>query len=146
MLGHGGLRLARHGSRPGASADGVYGPRPYAPTPYAPSPYAPAQPARRPIRRLQAQCRPIRRFLMSAPTDRSLPSPAAVSAATGQTIVLQVVVEGAKGNVDKGLPRLKTRSGEPYEPQIVEDDVRLLLKSRKYVRRSRRRCSRSAEA
>ena len=65
--------------------------------------------------------------------NRSLPAPAAVSSAPGQRIVLQVVVEGVKGNVDKGLPRLKTRSGEPYDPQVVEDDVRLLLKSRKYV-------------
>ena len=66
------------------------------------------------------------------PTARSLPSPAEASAAPGQTIVLQVVIEGVK-NPEKNVPKLKTRSGEPYDAQVVEDDVKMLLKSRKFV-------------
>ena len=43
-----------------------------------------------------------------------------------------MVIEGVK-NPEKNVPKLKTRSGEPYDAQVVEDDVKMLLKSRKFV-------------
>ena len=119
-------------------APAAYGPSPYAPTPNAPAPYTPSpygspQPGAAGYPAAAGAVPAYSSVPYVAPTGRSLPSPTAVSSAPGQRIVLQVVVEGVKGNVDKGLPRLKTRSGEQYDPQVVEDDVRLLLKSRKYV-------------
>ncbi len=97
----------------------AYSPAPgYAAPGYSPPAYSPALQGAPP--------------LVGVPTPDAMPSPPGASASPGQTIVLQVVIEGVR-HPEKSVPKLKTRSGEPYDPQIVEDDVKMLLKSRKFV-------------
>jgi outer membrane protein insertion porin family len=62
-------------------------------------------------------------------------SPAPDTPAAGETRVLQVLVQGSRGQglPDKKIPKLKTRIGEPYDPQAIEDDVRTLVKSKKFI-------------
>jgi outer membrane protein insertion porin family len=56
-----------------------------------------------------------------------------VAPSSGETHVADVVFEGLKVVRRGQLPKLGTRPGEPYDPQIVEDDVRKLMKTRKFI-------------
>lgn len=51
----------------------------------------------------------------------------------GETRVVNVVFEGMKSVSLGKLPKLGTRANEPYDPQVVEEDVRKLIKSRKFI-------------
>lgn len=51
----------------------------------------------------------------------------------GETLVANVVFEGIKTVHFGSLPKLGTRAGQVYDPQIVEQDVKKLMKSRKFV-------------
>jgi outer membrane protein insertion porin family len=59
--------------------------------------------------------------------------PNAPAARPGETLVADLVFEGLKVVRRGSLPKLGTRPGEPYDPQVVEDDVRKLMKSRKFI-------------
>lgn len=67
-----------------------------------------------------------------APPAVNYPSPD-TQPAPGETRVLQVQVIGARGAVTSKLPKLKTRMGEPYDRQAVEDDVRALSKTGRFI-------------
>jgi outer membrane protein insertion porin family len=65
---------------------------------------------------------------MLTPTE-----PAAASAVAGGTVVKEVRVEGNHTTPVSKMPKLRTRAGEPYDPQTVKDDVRALASSRKFL-------------
>lgn len=118
---------ATAGAPPGYGPSG-YGPPGYgAPSYVAPSYAAPGYPP-------PSGVMPAYTAVPTQPeTIRAPSSIADGSAAPGQTVVLQVVIEGVHGSQEKKIPKLKTRSGEPYDPQAVEDDVKAILKTRKFV-------------
>ncbi len=67
--------------------------------------------------------------LRRAPRPSSPEAPPA-----NQVLVVQVQIDGMQLGPKKAkLPPLVTRAGEPYNAQLVEDDVRRLIKSRKFV-------------
>jgi outer membrane protein insertion porin family len=68
-----------------------------------------------------------------APITQQPAGPGAPPIRPGETIVANVVFEGIKTVRYGSLPKLGTRQGQPYDPQIVEKDVKLLMKSRKFV-------------
>ncbi len=51
----------------------------------------------------------------------------------GELIVVKVLISGVTQINRKKIPRLKTREGEIYDPQIVEDDVKAMMKSKLFV-------------
>ncbi len=51
----------------------------------------------------------------------------------GGPVVLEVRFEGLRGVHLSKLPKLRTRAAEPYDPQVVEDDVKALMRTRKFV-------------
>jgi outer membrane protein insertion porin family len=51
----------------------------------------------------------------------------------GETRVADVQFEGLKIVRRGQLPKLGTQPGEPYDPQVVEEDVRKLMKTRKFI-------------
>ena len=53
--------------------------------------------------------------------------------APGQMLVVNVAVQGYRAKPVGTLPALKTRVGEAYDPRAVEDDVKQLIKSRRFV-------------
>ena len=58
--------------------------------------------------------------------------PTARAAASGDTIV-EVRIEGNEATDVSKLPKLVTRAGQVFDPQAVEEDVRTLHRSRKFV-------------
>ena len=102
------------------------GPQPgeYAPPNIGPAPGAPGNPG---------TYRPgVPENIGPAPTPgvSSMPAPAP---RPGETLVVEVVFEGMKLIRGGQLAKLGTRAGEPYDPQIVEEDVKKLMKSRKFI-------------
>ena len=59
--------------------------------------------------------------------------PTAPAPRPGETLVADIVFEGLKVVRRGSLPKLGTRAGEPYDPQVVEEDVKKLMKSRKFI-------------
>ncbi len=51
----------------------------------------------------------------------------------GEMVVVKVLISGVTQINRKKIPRLKTREGEIYDPQIVEDDVKAMMKSKLFV-------------
>src|SRR5262249_208511 len=65
---------------------------------------------------------------MLTPTE-----PAAASPVPGRTALQHVRVDGNHPTPVSKMPKLRTRAGEPYDPQTVKDDVRALASSRKFL-------------
>ncbi|HEV3418253.1 MAG TPA: BamA/TamA family outer membrane protein [Pirellulales bacterium] len=61
------------------------------------------------------------------------PPSAAAAPLPGETRVVDIVFDGMHSTRRNQLPKLGTRQNEIYDPQIVEDDVRKLMKSRKFI-------------
>src|SRR5260370_16027361 len=59
--------------------------------------------------------------------------PTAPAPRPGETLVADIVFEGLKVVRRGQLPKLGARPGEPYDPQVVEEDVKKLMKSRKFI-------------
>jgi len=53
--------------------------------------------------------------------------------ASGETIVKQVKVEGNFSTDTSKMPKLGTREGQPFDAHIVQEDVRTLAGSRKFL-------------
>src|SRR5688500_5528680 len=51
---------------------------------------------------------------------------------TGEANVVEVVLEGNSTPLAK-LPRFSTRAGQPFDPKLVEDDVRSLNRSGRFI-------------
>ncbi|HEY2827343.1 MAG TPA: POTRA domain-containing protein, partial [Pirellulales bacterium] len=58
---------------------------------------------------------------------------AAGGAQKGETIVREVRVEGNHSTPLAKMPKLSTRIGQPFDPHLVEEDVRALASSRKFL-------------
>ena len=68
------------------------------------------------------------------PTGPSpLPPVAAVAAAPQADLIVEVRIEGNDATEVSKLPKLVTRAGQAFDPRTVEEDVRTLHKSRKFV-------------
>ena len=52
---------------------------------------------------------------------------------SGEQLVREVRIEGNHTTRVEKLPKLSTRVGQPFDPHIVEEDVRLLASSRKFL-------------
>ena len=121
------------GQAPGAPS---YSPAPYATQPptapgysapaYPPAGYPPA--ANPPPGNAMPAYEPVPQ---GTPAE-SIPSPD-TPLAPGEMRVLQVQVIGVRGEITTKLPKLKTRMGEPYDRQAVEDDVRALSKTGRFI-------------
>ena len=61
----------------------------------------------------------------------NLPSPGGT--VSGETIVKQVKVEGNFSTEVSKMPKLGTREGQPFDAHIVQEDVRTLASSRKFL-------------
>jgi outer membrane protein insertion porin family len=59
--------------------------------------------------------------------DRQEPPPSA-----GEANVVEVVLEGNSTPIKK-LPKFSTRAGQPFDPRLVEDDVRALHRSGRFI-------------
>jgi outer membrane protein insertion porin family len=59
--------------------------------------------------------------------ERPMPPPRA-----GEANVAEVVLEGNSTSL-KDLPRFSTRAGQPFDPKLVEDDVRALNRSGRFI-------------
>ena len=74
---------------------------------------------------------------VAQPAAEPLPLPpvaaeAAAPTATGEVIV-EVRIEGNHATDVSKLPKLVTRAGQIFDTQAIEEDVRTLHKSRKFV-------------
>ncbi len=80
-----------------------------------------------------ASTTPAPAYPMPGPSYSSgtLPSPS--GPATGETIVKQVKVEGNFSTEVSKMPKLGTREGQPFDSHIVQEDVRTLASSRKFL-------------
>ena len=87
---------------------------------HLPASRIPANPIRRPT--VECPMSPMPRAFCRRPPARRLARPSCC----------RVVSRGFAHKEDK-YPRLGTRVGELYDPQVVEDDVKKLMKSRKFV-------------
>jgi outer membrane protein insertion porin family len=68
------------------------------------------------------------------PTGPSpLPPVAAVAAAPQADLIVEVRIEGNEATEVSKLPKLVTRAGQAFDPRTVEEDVRTLHRSRKFV-------------
>ena len=67
------------------------------------------------------------------PTPVNVGPASAPAPRPGVTPVADVVFEGLRLTRRGQLPKLGTRPNEPYDPQIVEEDVKRLMKSRKFI-------------
>jgi outer membrane protein insertion porin family len=64
------------------------------------------------------------------------PAPAAAAAATDATDanrIVEVRIEGNHATEVSKLPKLVTRAGQIFDPQAIEEDVRTLHRSRKFI-------------
>src|SRR5262249_16894153 len=58
---------------------------------------------------------------------------APVTSQPGETLVREVRVEGNHTTPLAKMPKLSTRIGQPFDPHLVEEDVRALASSRKFL-------------
>ena len=61
------------------------------------------------------------------------PAPAAAAAATDANRIVEVRIEGNHATEVSKLPKLVTRAGQIFDPQAIEEDVRTLHRSRKFI-------------
>ncbi|MFM8706409.1 MAG: POTRA domain-containing protein, partial [Planctomycetia bacterium] len=68
------------------------------------------------------------------PTVPDGPGPApAAAAATDANRIVEVRIEGNHATEVSKLPKLVTRAGQIFDPQAIEEDVRTLHRSRKFI-------------
>jgi outer membrane protein insertion porin family len=60
-------------------------------------------------------------------------APAAAAAATDANRIVEVRIEGNHATEVSKLPKLVTRAGQIFDPQAIEEDVRTLHRSRKFI-------------
>jgi outer membrane protein insertion porin family len=70
---------------------------------------------------------------VSGPASAPNPSAAAVPAESEADRIVEVRIEGNETTDASKLPKLVTRAGQVFDPQSIEEDVRTLHRSRKFV-------------
>jgi len=84
----------------------------------------PSQPAAQP---------PLQSSAQAPAGPAALPEPASPQAATDANRIVEVRIEGNHATEVSKLPKLVTRAGQIFDPQAIEEDVRTLHRSRKFI-------------
>jgi len=69
----------------------------------------------------------------SMPAQVGLPGPALPDAASGDQVVEVRVIGARQTPVEEVLRHIHTRAGRPFDPELIEKDVRRLYQTRKFV-------------